>query len=103
MTQLHLERHRFHEQSEMVALPSTQAPSEDFDSHPPYSDQEDGAAVLYLVYRAAEALTAAKDRAADSEERAETLASRATEELNLVKQRLCAVGAERQEIESKLN
>jgi hypothetical protein len=103
MTQLHLERLRFHEQSEMVGFPSIQAPSEDFGSHSPYSDSEEGAAILYLVYRAAEALTAAKDRATDSEARAETLASRTTEELKLIEQRLCAVDAERQEMESKLD
>jgi len=101
MTQVHLERLRFHGQG--AALPSAQAPGEDFDSQSPHSDSEEGAAILYLVYRAAEALTAAKDRATDSEARAETLASRTAEELKRVEQRLCAVDAERQEIESRLN
>src|ERR1700730_8947698 len=103
MTQLPLERLRLHEQSEMVAFPSIQAPSEDFGSHSACSESEDGAAVLYLVYRAAEVLTAAEDRATDSETRAATLASRTTEQLKLAEQRLCAADAERQEIESKLN
>ena len=103
MTQIHLERLRSHEQSEMVVFPSIQAPSEDFGSHSAYSESEDGAAVLYLVYRAAEVLTAAEDRAIDCEARAETLASRTMEELKLAEQRLYAVDAERQEIESRLN
>jgi chromosome segregation ATPase len=103
MTQIHLERLRLHEQSEMVAFPSLQAPSEDFGSHSACSESEDGAAVLYLVYRAAEVLTAAEDRATDSEARAETFAGRTTEELKLAEERLYAVDAERQEIESKLN
>jgi chromosome segregation ATPase len=55
------------------------------------------------VYRAAEVLTAAEDRAIDCEARAETLASRTMEELKLAEQRLYAIDAERQEIESKLN
>jgi chromosome segregation ATPase len=103
MTQIHLKRLRSDEQSEMVDFPSIQTPSEDFDSHLACSESEDGAAVLYLVYRAAEALTAAEDRATDSETRAETVASRATEQLKLAEQRLSAFDAERQEIESKLN
>jgi hypothetical protein len=103
MTQVHLERLRFGEQNEMVAFPSIQAPSEDFGSHSTYSESEDGAAVLYLVYRAAEVLTAAEGRATDSETRAETLASRTAEQLKLAEQRLYAIDAERQEIESKLN
>jgi chromosome segregation ATPase len=103
MTQIHLERFRSHEQSEMVAFPSIPAPSEDFGSHSAYSESEDGAAILYLVYRAAEVLMAAEDRATDSEARAETLASRAREELKLAEQSLCALDAERQEIESKLS
>jgi chromosome segregation ATPase len=103
MTQIHLERPRLHQQSEMVAFPSIQAPSEDFGSHSAHSESEDGAAVLYLVYRAAEVLTAAEDRASDSEARALALASRTTEELKLAEQRLYALEAERQEIESKLN
>jgi chromosome segregation ATPase len=103
MTQVHLERLRLGEHSEMVAFPSTQAPSEDFDSHSAYSESEDGAAVLYLVYRAAEVLTAAEGRATDSETRAEALASRTAEQLKLAEQRLYAIDAERQEIESKLN
>ena len=103
MTQVHLERLRLHEQGETVAFPFIQALSEDLGSHSTYSESEDGAAVLYLVYRAAEVLTAAEDRATDSEARAETLASRTIEELKLAEQRLYAVDAERQEIESKLN
>jgi chromosome segregation ATPase len=104
MTQVHLERLRFGEQSEMVAaFPSMQAPPEDFGSHSAHSESEEGAAVLYLVYRAAEVLTAAEGRATDSETRAETLASRATEQLKLAEQRLHAVDAERQDIASKLN
>jgi hypothetical protein len=84
-------------------FPSIRAPSEDFSSDSACSESEDGAAVLYLVYRAAEVLTAAEGRATDSETRAETLASRATEQLKLAEQRLCAADAERQEIELKLN
>jgi chromosome segregation ATPase len=103
MTQIHLERLRLHEQSEMVAFPSIQSPSEDAGPHSAYSDSEDGAAVLYLVYRAAEVLTAAEDRVIDIEARAETLASRTTEELKLAEQRLYALDAERQELESRLN
>jgi chromosome segregation ATPase len=103
MTQIHLERPRLDEQSEMVAFPSIQAQSEDFDSHSACSESEDGAAVLYLVYLAAEVLTAAEDRATDSETRAETVASRTMEQLKLAEQRFYALDAERQEIESKLN
>jgi DNA repair exonuclease SbcCD ATPase subunit len=103
MTQLHLERLLSNEQSEMVDFPSIHAPSEDFGSHSACSESEDGAAVLYLVYRAAEVLTAAEDRATDSETRAATLASRTAEQLKLAEQRLSAIDAERQEIESKLN
>jgi hypothetical protein len=103
MTQIHLERPRLDEQSEMVAFPSIQAPSEDFGSHSACSESEDGAAVLYLVYLAAEALTAAEDRATDSETRAETVASRTMEQLKLAEQRFYALDAERQEIESKLS
>jgi hypothetical protein len=96
MTQIYLERFQLDEQSEMVE-------SGDFDSHSVCSESEDGAAVLYLVYRVAEVLTAAEDRATDSETRAETVASRTTEQLKLAEQRLYAADAERQEIESKLN
>jgi hypothetical protein len=103
MTQLHLERLRLDEQSEMGASPSFQESSEDLGSHSACSESEDGAAALYLVYRAAEVLAAAEDRAADSETRAETLASRTMEQLKLAEQRLNAVDAEQQEIESKLN
>jgi chromosome segregation ATPase len=103
MTQIHLERLRSDEQSEMVDFPSIQAPSEDFDSHLACSESEDGAAVLYLVYRAAEVLTATQNRAIDSETRAETVASLTMEQLKLAEQRLCAVDAEREEIESRLN
>jgi chromosome segregation ATPase len=102
MTQIHLERLRSREQGEMVAFPSAPPPSEDPGSHSAYSESEDGAAILYLVYRAAEVLTAAEDRAADSEERAETLASRTAEQLKEVEQRLRAAAAERQALESKL-
>ena len=55
------------------------------------------------MYQAAEALTAAEDRATDSEARAEALASRRAEELKLAEQRLLAADAERQAIESKLS
>ena len=103
MTQLHLERLRLDEQIEMVAPPSFQPSSEDFGYHSACSESEDGAAVLYLVYRAAEVLAAAENRATDSETRAETLASRTMEQLRLAEQRLYAVDAEQQEIESKLN
>jgi hypothetical protein len=103
MTQIHLERFRSDEQSEMDDLPSIQTPPEDSDSHSACSESEDGAAVLYLVYRAAEVLTAAEGRATDSETRAETVASRTMEQLKLAEQRLNAFDAERQEIESKLN
>jgi chromosome segregation ATPase len=103
MTQIHLERLRLHEQSEMVSFPSIQAPSEDLGSRSAYSESEDGATVLYLVYQAAEALTAAEDRATDSEARAEALASRRAEELKLAEQRLYAADADRQAIESKLS
>src|SRR5580704_8050862 len=103
MTQVHLERLRFGEQNEMADFPAIQAPSESFGSHTAYSESEEGAAVLYLVYRAAEVLTAAEGRATDSETRAETLASRTAEQLKLAEQRLYAIDAERQEIESKLN
>jgi chromosome segregation ATPase len=103
MTQIHLERLRSDEQSEMVDFPSVQAPSEDLDSHLACSESEDGAAVLYLVYRAAEVLTATQNRAIDSETRAETVATLTMEQLKLAEKRLCAVDAEREEIESKLN
>jgi chromosome segregation ATPase len=103
MTQIHLERLRSDEQSEMVDFPSIQAPSEDMDSHSACSESEDGAAVLYLVYRAAEVLTATQDRATDSETRAETVASLTMAQLKLAEQRLYAVDAEREEIETKLN
>jgi chromosome segregation ATPase len=103
MTQIHLERLRSDEQSEMVDFPSIQGPSEDFDSNLACSESEDGAAVLYLVYRAAEVLTATQNRALDSETRAETVASLTMEQLKLAEQRLCAVDAERQEMESKLS
>ncbi len=103
MTQLHLERLRLDEQIEMVASPSFQTSTEDFGPHSACSESEDGAAVLYLVYRAAEVLAAAENRAVDSETRAETLACRTIEQLRLAEQRLYAVDAEQQEIESKLN
>jgi chromosome segregation ATPase len=103
MTQIHLERLRLSEQSETVAFSPLQAPSENFGPHSASSESEEGAAILYLVYRAAEVLTAAEGRATDSETRAQALASRATEQLKLAEQRWSAVDAERQEIESKLN
>jgi hypothetical protein len=103
MTQHRLERLQLDERTERVANPSFQASSEDFASHSACSESEDGAAALYLVYRAAEVLAAAEDRAADSETRAETLASRTMEQLKLAEQRLYAVDAEQQEIESRLN
>ena len=102
MTQIHLERPRLLVQSEMVALPSVQS-SEGFGSHSTHLESEDGAAVLYLVYRAAEALTAAEDRADDLEARAETLAKQRMEELKLAEQRFYAVDAERRALESKLS
>jgi len=101
MTEIRPKRLQVHEQSEMVALPSIQA-SEDVDCPSLCSAIEDGAAVLYLVYRAAEALTAAENRATDIEARAETLATRTAEELKLTKQQMHAVDAERQAIEADL-
>ena len=101
MTQTHLERFRVHVTSEVVASPSIQAP-EDVGGHSTCSAIEDGTAVLYLVYRAAEALTAAEDRATDFEARAETLARRTIEELELAEERLQAVDAERQAMEEGL-
>ncbi len=103
MTQFHLEQLRSDERSEIVDFPSILAPTEDLDSHSTCSESEDGAAVLYLVYRAAEVLTATQDRATDSETRAETVASLTMEQLKLAEQRLYAVDAEREEIETKLN
>jgi chromosome segregation ATPase len=103
MTQIHLERLRSDEQGETVDFPSVQAPSEDFDSHLICSESEDGAAVLYLVYRAAEVLTATQARATDSETRAEKVASLTMEQLKLAEQRLSAADTEREEVESKLN
>jgi chromosome segregation ATPase len=103
MTQIHLERLRSDEQSELVDFPSIQAPSEDFDSDLVGSESEDGAAILYLVYRAAEVLTATQDRATASEARAETVASLTMEQLKLAERRLYAVDAEREELQSKLN
>jgi hypothetical protein len=92
---------RIHAQSDTAALPSIR--SEEFGSDSAGSATEDGAAVLYLVYRAAEALTAAEDRAIDIEARAQTLARRAIEEMKLAEQCVHAVAAERLAIESKLN
>lgn len=90
-------------QSEMVPLPSTRSESEGLDSDSVCSAAEDGATVLYLVYQAAEALTAAEDRVIDIEARAQTLAQRAMEDIKLSEQRLNEVDAERQEIETRLN
>lgn len=101
MTEIHPKRLRVHMQSEIVALPSIQA-SEDVSCPSLHSAIEDGAAVLYLVYRAAEVLAAAEDRATNIEARAETLANRTTEELRLAEQRLEAADAERQTIEVAL-
>jgi hypothetical protein len=103
MTQIHLERLRPHEESEKVAFVPGQPPSEDFGPHSAYSESEDGAAALYLVYRAAELLTDAEDRATASEAHAETLASRTREELKLAEQCLCAERATRQAMEAKLS
>jgi chromosome segregation ATPase len=103
MTQIHLARLRSDEPGETVDFPSVQALSESFDSHMACSDSEDGAAALYLVYRAAEVLTATQARATDSETRAEKVASLTVEQLKLAEQRISAVDAEREEVESKLN
>jgi DNA repair exonuclease SbcCD ATPase subunit len=101
MTEIRPKLLRMHAQSEMVPLPSTQ--SEELDSDSVCSPAEDGAAVLYLVYQAAEALTAAEDRVSDIEARAQTLAQRAMEEIKLAEQRVNEVDAERRAIESRLN
>jgi DNA repair exonuclease SbcCD ATPase subunit len=103
MTEIRPKPLRIHAQSEMVARPSFQSAPEELGSDSTCSATEDGAAVLYLVYRAAEALTAAEDRAIDIEARAQTLARRAMEEVKLAEQRVHAVDAERQAIESKLS
>jgi DNA repair exonuclease SbcCD ATPase subunit len=103
MTEIRPKLLRIHAQSEMVALPSIQSGSGELGSDSACSATEDGAAVLYLVYQAAEALTAAEDRANDIEARAQTLARRAMEEMKLAQQRVHAVDAERQAIESKLS
>ena len=91
-----------HAQIETVPLRSTQSESEELNSDSVGSATEDGAAVLYLVYQAAEALTAAEDRATVIEARAQTLAQRAMEEIKLAEQRVTKVDAERQAIESRL-
>jgi hypothetical protein len=103
MTEIRPKLLQIHAQSEPVAHPSFQSAPEEFGSDSAGSVTEDGASVLYLVYRAAEALTAAEDRAIDIEARAQTLARRAMEEVKLAEQRVHAVDAERQAIESKLS
>lgn len=103
MTEIRPKLLRMHAQSEMVPLPSTQSASEELDCDSVCSPAEDGAAVLYLVYQAAEALTAAEDRVSDIEARAQTLAQRAMEEVKLAEQRVNEVDAERRAIESRLN
>ena len=92
-----------HTQSETAPLRSTQSGSEELDSDSAGSATEDGAAVLYLVYQAAEALTAAEDRVTDIETRAQTLAQRAMEEIKLAEQRANKLDADRRAIESRLN
>ena len=103
MTEIRPKLLRMRAQSEMVPLPSAQSASEELDSDSICSPTEDGAAVLYLVYQAAEALTAAEDRVSDIEARAQTLAQRAMEEVKLAEQRVKEVDAERRAIESRLN
>src|ERR1700726_4000730 len=102
MTEIRSKLLRMHAQSGKVPLPSTQWASEELDSDSVCSATEDGAAVLYLVYQAAEALTAAEDRVIDIDARAQTLAQRAMEEIKLAEQRVHEVDAERRAIESKL-
>jgi chromosome segregation ATPase len=92
-----------HAQSEMAPPPSIQSEAERPDSDSVCSAAEDGATVLYLVYQAAEALTAAEDRVIDIEARAQTLAQRAMEDIKLSEQRLNEVDAERQAMESRLD
>ena len=94
---------RMHAQSEMAPPPLPHSEAEGPDSDSVCSAAEDGATVLYLVYQAAEALTAAEDRVIDIEARAQTLAQRAMEDIKLSEQRLNEVDAERQAIESRLN
>jgi len=103
MTEIRPKLLRTHAQSETVPLCSTQTESEELDSDSVCSPAEDGAAVLYLVYQAAEALTAAEDRVTDIEARAQTLAQRAMEEIKLAERRVNEVDAERRAIESRLN
>jgi chromosome segregation ATPase len=103
MTQIHLERLRLHEESETAAFEPIRSPSGDCGPHSAHSESEDGAAALYLVYRAAELLTDAEDRATASEAHADTLTSRTREELKLAEQRLCAESAARQAMEAKLS
>jgi chromosome segregation ATPase len=103
MTEIRPRLLRMHAQSGKVSLPSTQSASEELDSDSVCSATEDGAAILYLVYQAAEALTAAEDRVIDADARAQTLAQRAMEKIKLAEQRVHEVDAERRAIESKLN
>jgi chromosome segregation ATPase len=103
MTEIRPKLLRMQAQSEMAPLPSTESASEELDSDSVCSAAEDGAAVLYLVYQAAEALTAAEDRVSDIEARAQTLAQRAMEQIKLAEQRANEVDAERRAIESRLN
>jgi chromosome segregation ATPase len=103
MTEIRPKLLRMQAPSEMAPLPSTESASEELDSDSVCSAAEDGAAVLYLVYQAAEALTAAEDRVSDIEARAQTLAQRAMEQIKLAEQRANEVDAERRAIESRLN
>ncbi len=103
MTEIRPKFLRMHAQSETVLLPSTQLVSEEPDSDSICSAAEDGAAILYLVYQAAEALTAAEDRVSDVEARAQTLAQRAMEEIKLAERRVDELDEERRAIESRLN
>ena len=103
MTEIRPRLLQMHAQSEVVPLPSTQSESEGLDSDPVCSAEEDGATVLYLVYQAAEALTAAEDRVIDIEAHAQTLAQRAMEDIKLAEHRVNEVDAERQALESRLD
>lgn len=103
MTEIRPKLLRMHAQSGMALLPSTQSASEDLDSDSVGSATEDGATILYLVYQAAEALTAAEDQVIDVETRAQTLAQRAMEEIKLAERRVNELNEERRAIESRLN
>ena len=103
MTEIRSKLLRMHAQSEMIPLPSTQSAPEELEPDSVGSAAEDGAAALYMVYQAAEALTAAEVRAVDIEARAQTLAQRAMEEIKLAEQHVNEVDEERRAIRSRLN